>query len=113
MKHIVIVKNGNGLVIAVIAFMLFMLALVIVSRTRKASAASIPGQRFEVLAQGRGCIDLKQFPNYLAKDNENCLERKSRLWNVEVLHDKESGVEFICAFADNNFSCFATGRVLK
>lgn len=71
------------------------------------------GSRFEVTARGRGCVDLDKYPNYKAEDNANCIEGYSSVWDIDVLHDKSSGAEFICASGDHQLSCFTTGRIWK
>lgn len=73
----------------------------------------VKGQRFEVISHGQGCVDVKQFPNYKDKDNKGCIDRSSMLWDIDVIHDLDSGIEFICATADHQLSCFATGRTWK
>jgi hypothetical protein len=74
------------------------------------------GQRFESIVRAGSCIDLSD-PNasrYTPEDNRGCIGRSSSLWNIEALHDMESGIEFICADkGDHGFACFATGRNWK
>ena len=76
-------------------------------------ATKVPGPRFEVTAHGQSCVDLKQFPNYTPEDNANCMLGHSSIWGIDVMHDKVSGAEFICASQDRALSCFTTGRNWK
>jgi hypothetical protein len=56
---------------------------------------------------------LKQFPNYIEKENEGCFGPDAVAWDVDVFRDLDSGVEFICVYQDKALSCFSTGRRLE
>jgi hypothetical protein len=80
----------------------------------ESKALKVPGPRFEVMADhATDCIDLTKFPNYKPEDNANCIIGHSDIWDINIIHDKISGAEFICASRDHVLSCFTTGRNWK